>query len=159
AVDPLHVSIDVGGSGRDGYAVQRGLRERGVFIELTSPRVLLAILGMGETEAEGLRLVRALRAAIARAPDAGAIGERTPAPAAGPVASSPREAFLSRSEQVPIHAAVGRVCAETVAVFPPGIPNALPGERITAGLVDFLEDAVRAGAVVLGCADAHGRTL
>ena len=45
---------------------------------------------------------------------------------------TPREAFLGPQEVVPFDGAAGRVAAESLAAYPPGIPNVLPGERLTA---------------------------
>ena len=44
---------------------------------------------------------------------------------------TPREAFLGPQEVVAFDAAEGRVAAESLAAYPPGIPNVLPGERLT----------------------------
>ena len=52
---------------------------------------------------------------------------------------SPREAFLGPQEVVPAREAVGRVSAESLAAYPPGIPNVLPGERLTAETLDYIE--------------------
>ena len=52
----------------------------------------------------------------------------------------PREAFLGASETVPVDDAVGRVSAESIAGYPPGIPALLPGERITAEGVGYLRE-------------------
>jgi lysine decarboxylase len=39
---------------------------------------------------------------------------------------------------VPAEHAIGRVSADALAAYPPGIPNLLPGELITAETHDFL---------------------
>ena len=49
----------------------------------------------------------------------------------GPGGMSPRAAFLATRERVPIAAAEGRIAAECLAAYPPGIPNVIPGERLT----------------------------
>jgi lysine decarboxylase len=33
----------------------------------------------------------------------------------------------------------GRVSADSLAAYPPGVPNVLPGERITRETLDFLQ--------------------
>ena len=45
---------------------------------------------------------------------------------------TPREAYLGAQEVVPAESACGRIAAESLATYPPGIPNVLPGERLTA---------------------------
>ncbi|WP_404962596.1 hypothetical protein [Streptomyces sp. 147326] len=50
-----------------------------------------------------------------------------------------REAFLSPARVVAAEEAVGRISADTLAAYPPGIPNVLPGEVVTAEVVRFLQ--------------------
>ena len=52
---------------------------------------------------------------------------------------SVREAFFARTEILPAQSAVGAVSADTVAAYPPGIPNLLPGEEITLAAVEYLQ--------------------
>jgi arginine decarboxylase len=59
---------------------------------------------------------------------------------------TPREAFFADREQVPWQDATGRVCAEVVATYPPGVPVLAPGERITADALDALIAARDGGA-------------
>ena len=49
-----------------------------------------------------------------------------------------REAYFSPSQLVPTSERIGRVSAESLAAYPPGIPNLLPGEIITEEVIDFL---------------------
>jgi arginine decarboxylase len=44
---------------------------------------------------------------------------------------TPRDAFFARVEQVPVEDAVGRVAAEMVSPYPPGVPVLAPGELIS----------------------------
>lgn len=55
-----------------------------------------------------------------------------------------REAFLNPSRAVRAEDAVGMVSADTLAAYPPGIPNVLPGEVITREVVDFLQQTAAA---------------
>jgi arginine/lysine/ornithine decarboxylase len=67
----------------------------------------------------------------------------------------PRDGFFAQTEVVPAAEAVGRVSADTLAAYPPGIPNHIPGEEITAETVAFLQ-AVAASPTgyVRGAVDA-----
>ena len=158
--DPLHLAIDVRDSGRDGYAIQQELRRSGVLVELTTPTLIVAIRGMGEGERAAQPLVDGLRRAVGAQPQTAPRGRAVAIPPAwGELVESPRAAFLSQTERVPLDAAVGRIAAESLAVFPPGIPNVMPGERVTQSVVAHVTDAVRAGAVVRGCGDPALTTL
>ena len=65
-------------------------------------------------------------------------------PPAGPRRMSVREAWFSDAEVLPVEQAVGRVSADSVAAYPPGIPNLMPGEEITAENLTFLREIAAA---------------
>lgn len=72
---------------------------------------------------------------------------------------SPREAFFAPHAVVPTDQAVGRVCVELVAPYPPGIPVLAPGERLTAEVVHALHQARAAGTRVAYAADPSLKTF
>ena len=47
------------------------------------------------------------------------------------------EAVMAANEVVPINKSIGRICAEAVTPYPPGVPVVMPGEVITKEAVDF----------------------
>jgi lysine decarboxylase len=71
----------------------------------------------------------------------------------------PRQAFFALAETLPVDRAVGRVCAELVAPYPPGIPVLAPGEQITTDALTALDQARRAGVRIAYAADPTLRTL
>ncbi|MEZ5076377.1 MAG: aminotransferase class V-fold PLP-dependent enzyme [Solirubrobacterales bacterium] len=161
--DPLRLAIDVRGVGITGYRLAQAIfRSHGIDLELASDNVVVAIFGLGEpVRAAGERLVAALREAVA-----GLAGEPGPPPAAlappppwGELVLTPRETFLGPQEVVPIEAAAGRVAAEGLAAYPPGIPNVLPGERLTAATLDYVRDVVAHGGFVRGGSDRGLHTV
>ena len=82
-----------------------------------------------------------------------------PPPPWGELAMSPREAFLSPQNVVPVSDAVGRVAAESLAAYPPGIPNVLPGERLTAETLDYIQQTIDHGGSLRGASDRSLHTL
>jgi lysine decarboxylase len=66
---------------------------------------------------------------------------------------SPREAFFARNETVGADAAVGRISAELIAPYPPGVPVLAPGERITAAALDALREVKADGGRIAYAAD------
>jgi lysine decarboxylase len=60
---------------------------------------------------------------------------------------------------VPVREAVGRVGAELVAPYPPGIPVLAPGEVVTGAALDALTAARDAGSRIAYAADPSLRTL
>jgi arginine decarboxylase len=164
AYDPLRLAIDVRGTRTSGYELARLLRERDdVHVELAGENVLVAVFGMGEdVAAAGERLVVALHRAVevlsAEERDPGA-EVFAPPPPWGELVMTPREAFLGPQEVVPAREAVGRVAAESLAAYPPGIPNVLPGERLSAETLDYIQQALEHGGSLRGASDRALRTL
>ena len=69
------------------------------------------------------------------------------------MAIPPREAFFAPNETVAADAAVGRISAELVAPYPPGIPVLAPGEVITADALAALRTAKAQGGRIAYAAD------
>src|SRR6185369_11321834 len=105
------------------------------------------------------RLVSALEEAVGRLPggEDGHEREFAPPPPWGPLEMTPREAFLGAQEVVPVEHAVGRIAAESLAAYPPGIPNVLPGERLTAETLDFVQKTIEQGGYLRGASDRRMR--
>jgi len=66
---------------------------------------------------------------------------------------SPREAFFAGNEIVPAGAAAGRVSAELIAPYPPGVPVLAPGELITAEAIEALREVRADGGRIAYAAD------
>jgi lysine decarboxylase len=161
--DPLRLSIDVRNTGSTGYRLAKTIfHSHGIDLELYSENVVVAIFGLGEPAAEaGERLVAALRAAVGEleAEPGPPEGKLAPPPPWGELVMTPREAFLGPQEVIAFDAAAGRVAAEGLAAYPPGIPNVLPGERLTAETLDYIRASVAHGGYVRGGSDRELKTL
>jgi arginine/lysine/ornithine decarboxylase len=72
---------------------------------------------------------------------------------------NPRDAFLAKTEIVRFKASVGRICAEVITPYPPGIPVISPGEEITKEIVEYLGLELRAGVRMQGPNDTELRTI
>src|SRR3954471_15119074 len=72
---------------------------------------------------------------------------------------APRDAFFARIDQVPIEEAEGRIAAEMVSPYPPGVPVLAPGERITRESLDYLTSGVEAGMLIPDAADPQLSSL
>ncbi|MFF8931330.1 aminotransferase class I/II-fold pyridoxal phosphate-dependent enzyme [Streptomyces longwoodensis] len=71
----------------------------------------------------------------------------------------PRDAFFASAEHVPADRAVGRVAAETISPYPPGVPVVAPGEVVTREVVDYLTSGVAAGMLIPDASDPTAETL
>src|SRR5690606_16390285 len=130
--------------------------EQNTFVELATESVVVAAFGLGGDAVElAPRFVRACER-VARG--ARVEGARAQVPFAipprwGPLELTPRDAFLGPQEAVELDEAEGRIAAESLAAYPPGIPNVLPGERLTAETLEFIRRTLAEGGFVRGPVD------
>ena len=162
AWDPMRIVIDVRGTGCTGYEVALGLREAfDIHVELATHATMVLILGLGQPTSDLERFAHDFEAVVRRVgrPGEAAALVRSPGALENEIVVSPREAFLGAADAVAVDDAVGRVSAESIAGYPPGIPALLPGERITTELVAYLRELKSAGARLHGAADPEFRTI
>ena len=155
ALDPTHVSVDVTGLGLTGFAVADRLRDRfGIHVELADHRRVMALVSVADGDRELDRFREALEA-VAADPGPPVTVPEVPRTARlrMPTVALPRDAVLGRTEMVDREQAVGRVCAEMICPYPPGIPVTAPGERLSGEALRYLGAVVAAGGVVQGAVD------
>jgi arginine decarboxylase len=162
AYDPFRLVVDVRGTGATGHRIAELMRSNDdISLELFSENVVVALFGMGEhAEGSGQRLIAALQHAVDE------VGENedeqgrfaTPPPW-GQTRMSPREAFLGPQEVIPFEQAEGRVAAESLAAYPPGVPNVLPGELLTGPTLHYISESIAHGGWVRGASDRSLRTI
>jgi lysine decarboxylase len=153
--DPTKLVLALAGTGADGLQVESDCWAEGVRFELANRDTLVPLLTMGDTAESVGRLVDVLRRAVERRR-----GEpRRPGPATAvwavepEVALTPREAFFAAREAVPAGRAAGRIAAELVVPYPPGIPAIAPGEVVQAELLETLRAAAAGGTRIAYCSD------
>ena len=161
--DPLRLTVDVRATEATGHRIANMLRDRaGVYSELATDTVVVAAFGMGGKAAPlADRLIAGLEQVVGELGDADhehGIPFAAPPPW-GPMEMVPRDAFLGPQEAVPIHDAAGRIASESLAAYPPGIPNVLPGERLTRETIDFIETTIAGGGYLRGASDRSLQTV
>jgi lysine decarboxylase len=67
-----------------------------------------------------------------------------------------REAYFSKTEMVDANKAIGRVSADLIAPYPPGVAVVAPGEVLTQTIIEGLAASKKAGVRI---ADATDSTL
>jgi lysine decarboxylase len=60
---------------------------------------------------------------------------------------------------VAVDAAVGKISAEAITPYPPGVPIVAPGERIQAATIEYLRLGVREGMYISGMSDPTCETI
>ena len=69
------------------------------------------------------------------------------------VVCGPQDAFYAEKESLPIQETKGRICAEFVMCYPPGIPILAPGEEITDDILTYIRYAKKKGCQITGPED------
>lgn len=129
--DPLRLVLNCAAQGFSGLAADAWLMARGVIAELPEPGTLTFCLGLAPPPGLAWRLPRrllALRRALGGMPLPPF--SRPPLPLVAEPELSVGLAWRSPAEAVPLAAAAGRIAAEPLCPYPPGIPLLIPGERI-----------------------------
>jgi len=153
-VEPTKLVVLLAGAGANGNRVEDDLIAAGMMVEMGDRDSLVPIPTIADDEDHIARFTDALIASIERHRGP----PRHPASAAAwtvepQTVLAPREAFFAPNETVPAHAAVGRVSAELIAPYPPGVPVLAPGELITAAAIDALRAVAADGGRIAYAAD------
>ncbi|WP_458247517.1 aminotransferase class I/II-fold pyridoxal phosphate-dependent enzyme [Streptomyces sp. MAI_2237] len=161
--DPLPCVIDLTGLGITGFQAADWLREhRQVDMHLNDHRRIGAQITHADDRDTTAQLLAALKDLAQAAPDLPrAPRVEVPEPAELRLAQAvlPRDAFFGPTEDVPVSAAAGRVTAEMITPYPPGIPAILPGERLTEPVVRYLTTGLKAGMNLPDASDPELKTI
>ena len=139
AADPLRLVLLTGPIGVSGLEADAWLMERGVIAELPEPGALTFCLGQVPPPRLVARLTRSLQAmrrALQQPPLP--LFRRPPLPLVASPVLPLAQAWRATSVLVPLELAVGRVAAEPLCPYPPGIPLLCPGERIDRARAEWL---------------------
>ncbi len=159
--DPTKLCINVTELGVTGAEMEKLLRnEFNIEVELSDLYNILCIVSLGDIEDDLDALMKALRTLAARFYRTRPATEmKVRIPTTPILAMSPREAFYAQTEEVPLTESEGRVIAESIMVYPPGIPILLPGEIVSHENLEYIEDCIEAGLPVQGTEDPDIRMV
>ncbi|KXZ14803.1 arginine decarboxylase [Bacillus nakamurai] len=155
--DPTKLIISVKNLGLTGHDVEKWLRESyNIEVELSDLHNILCIFTPGDRADDADRLVNALAEISKRASANEFAHKQTEVllPEIPLLAMTPRDAFYANTEIVPLKESAGRIIAEFVMVYPPGIPIFIPGEIITEENISYIFKNLDAGLPVQGPEDA-----
>ncbi|MBF6542246.1 aminotransferase class I/II-fold pyridoxal phosphate-dependent enzyme [Nocardia brasiliensis] len=161
-LDRMQVLMDVSATGATGYEVADWLRaERNVDVGLSDHRRILATMSFADDDGTADRLVAALTAWREQLKEPAPHHIRLPSPDELELETVmlPRDAFFGRVQAVPLAEAPGRIAAEQVTPYPPGIPVIVPGERIDEAVVEYLRTGLDSGMNAPDPADPELHTV
>lgn len=155
--DPTKLTVHVRHLGITGYDAENWLREHyNLEVELSDMYNILCLVTPGDTEESIQVLVQALTALADQHRNVNEVRELVvQIPEIPQLSLSPRDAFYGDTEIIPFKESAGRIIAEFIYVYPPGIPILLPGEVISQENIDYIMDHVQVGLPVKGPEDRN----
>ena len=161
-LDRTRVTIDVSGTGLSGFDFERLLGEEQIYAEMATSRHVLLLFTPG-TRAEDTSYLVAAIERLAEQADVRHVARSSPwtapAPAVPEMSMLPRDAYFAAKRTVNIEDAIGEICGETIAPYPPGSAVIAAGERLQDGVVSYLRRVQAAGGVLYGASDPQFRRI
>jgi lysine decarboxylase len=152
--DPVKVILRANQLGASGVAIESALGEHGIRVEMADQDTVVFLATLADTRAD-FDEVADLLIEIARTQ------QRAPRPSATAlswsvvptVGISMRDAYFASTEMVSAADAVGRISADLIAPYPPGVAVIAPGEVLTEQIVQGLSASQKAGVRIAYATD------
>ncbi|MHB1419397.1 MAG: aminotransferase class I/II-fold pyridoxal phosphate-dependent enzyme [Bacillota bacterium] len=139
AIDPTKITINVQGLGLSGYEMEKILRrDYNLQVELSDLYNLIILITLADSQETATILLTAFQDIVNQRPIKNVIKYCPPLPEIPEPTMSPRGAFNSETQSVPLLEAEGEISAEAIMAYPPGIPLLCPGETITREVIEYI---------------------
>ena len=158
--DPTKIVLRVQQLGASGIEIEKDLLHAGIRVEMADRDTIIFLATIADSVADFDRLADALipilkrrqeqRRESATALSWSVVPER---------AISMRDAYFAQTEFVDAAAAVGRISADLIAPYPPGVAVAAPGEVLTQEIVTGLQSSKAAGVRIAYASDPTLKTF
>jgi len=148
-LDPTKVTIDISGCGYTVDDLQKLLFERyNIQVEKSTFNTLTLLLTIGTTRSKVSRLYDALMRIAREGRQPRRLVQTPEIPSFTKLRFLPRDAYYCGGELVPVFddrervnkALSGKICADQIVPYPPGIPVLVPGQLITPKIIRYLGD-------------------
>jgi len=148
--------------GISGYELDALLRERGIFCELSDSRFVMAMSGIGSKRKDYELLISALNEIAEEARESGRNSASREDDEIVLMDELYRHGEIfdvpSETERLVARESEGKISAQALIPYPPGIPIIVPGERIDSEKIRVLEKLHKDGVSVIGL-DGNGKIL
>jgi arginine decarboxylase len=151
-LDPTKVTIDISGCGYTVDDLQKLLFERyNIQTEKSTFNTLTLLLTIGTTRSKVSRLYDALMRIAREGRPPRRLVQTPDIPAFTRLVFLPRDAYYCGGELLPVlderervnRGLSGRICADQIVPYPPGIPVLVPGQLITRQVAEYVANLLR----------------
>jgi len=136
--DPSKIVVSAEDIGLEGFELAEKLLEHGIQIEMSTERYCVLMTSICDKSEHFERLIEALFAidklssvTMSRKPCAAPPGSAQVLPL--------RDALEKSSENTRLDLCAEKICAEYIWTYPPGVPLAIPGQRLESEIIDWIK--------------------
>lgn len=137
-LDPCRLTIDTLTGGLPGHQADELLQRENIYVEMSDEQYIVLILTCRDDEASFARLWNGIVSLMPHC-NHQTKSEILDLPPKPEIRCSIRAARFGRQETIPLKSAAGRIAADIIAPYPPGIPILAPGEEISQKHIAYLQ--------------------
>ena len=152
--DPVKIVLRVQQLGASGVDIEKALIAQGVRVEMADRDTIVFLATLADTQADfqalAMKLVPILKKLQGAPRESATALSWSVVPQ---IATSMRAAYFAKTEMVSAINAIGRVSADLIAPYPPGVAVVAPGELLTEQIVSGLSASQKAGVRIAYATD------
>ncbi|CAB4667330.1 unannotated protein [freshwater metagenome] len=153
--DPTKIVLRANQLGGSGVDIEKALQSQFIRVEMADSDTVVFLATLADTKEDCDQLASALIPILqAEQKPLRATATSLSWSVVPTVALSMREAYFSETEMVAAGNAVGRISADLIAPYPPGVAVVAPGELLTKVIIDGLAVTKAAGVRIAYATDA-----
>jgi lysine decarboxylase len=153
--DPVKIVLRANQMGTSGVTIENELLKFGIRVEMADNDTMVFLATLADSDRDfdllGDRLIPILEKLQSAPRESATALSWSVVPVAG---STMRTAYFANTEMVPAAAAVGRISADLIAPYPPGVAVVAPGEVLTEQIVTGLTASKAAGVRIAYATDS-----
>ena len=153
--DPVKVVLRANQLGASGVDIEKAIGASGVRVEMADRDTVVFLATLADTAQDFTRLasilIPVLKELATTARETATALSWSVIPQKG---ISMRDAYFAKTEMVSATEALGRISADLIAPYPPGVAVVAPGEILTAQIIDGLSASKSAGVRIAYATDS-----
>ncbi len=153
--DPSKLVLRVQQLGASGVEIEEDLQEKGIRVEMADRDTIVFLATIADSAADFNRLADALIPILKKRQEQRRESATALSWSVVPQkATSMRDAYFAKTEMVSAQQAIGRISADLIAPYPPGVAVVAPGEVLTEQIVTGLQASRTAGVRIAYASDS-----
>ena len=153
--DPVKIVLRANQLGASGVEIEKELGQAGIRVEMADRDTVVFLTTLSDTQEDLQRLKDVLIPILQKLQQAVRESATSLSWSVVPTRGiSMRDAYFAETELVPAEQAIGRISADLIAPYPPGVAVVAPGEILTEQIISGLATTKAAGVRIAYATDA-----